>query len=398
MRNQTTRFLGQPHIPALLIILMAACVDRVVFKVGQSDFVSIVAYGSVDDGPGPYQVEISNAFEIDSDARTSSEVSIKEVRIEDNAGNKEKLARVGKGIYATNPISGTIRGCPGRAYKLIIELPSGRIFESKPDTLRTSGTVDSVYFSFFSSVNPQSGKDEYGFDIFFDSSIGDEQNKYFLWKFTGTYQVETHPQFHRVPCDSVAKDCDNAFISCGCREPLPCSGYVKRDTLDFPVSYYPCTCCTCWVNVYNKVPLISDAQFIRNGHFRKILASRIPLTPYNFMFKLRAEIKQLNLSRQSFEFWKGIRDQKLAANSLFQPISGKIPANFIQVAGSPSHIYGIFYAAGASNKHTYIRQSDIPNPNLIPQDAPFKYVNKIDFGSCLDFPHSTNIKPSFWVD
>ena len=110
------------------------------------------------------------------------------------------------------------------------------------------------------------------------------------------------------------------------------------------------------------------------------------------MHKIRVEVKLLSLTNQSFRFWKAVENQRAAIGSLFQPVSGKIPINFIQLSGAKSPVQGLFYAAAVSSKSIYIRRSDIPNESMIPAISGGNI-------SCLElFPNATNIKPSFWED
>jgi hypothetical protein len=150
--------------------------------------------------------------------------------------------------------------------------------------------------------------------------------------------------------------------------------------------------------VYNDKPIVNSLEKIQNGKFLNVHATYVALTPYNFMYKFRAEIQQVNISRRAFLFWKGIEDQQNGVNSIFQPVTGKLPENFEVIGENPGPVYGLFYASGVKSKSTYIQRRDIPNENVIPQDVPYKYVNKVDFGSCLDFPYSTTIKPAYWKD
>jgi hypothetical protein len=150
--------------------------------------------------------------------------------------------------------------------------------------------------------------------------------------------------------------------------------------------------------VYNDKPIVNSLEKIQNGKFLNVHATYVALTPYNFMYKFRAEIQQVNISRRAFLFWKGIEDQQNGVNSIFQPVTGKLPENFEVIGENPGPVYGLFYASGVTSKSTYIQRRDIPNENVIPQDVPYKYVNKVDVGSCLDFPYSTTIKPAYWKD
>jgi hypothetical protein len=82
---------------------------------------------------------------------------------------------------------------------------------------------------------------------------------------------------------------------------------------------------------------------------------------------------------------------------LFQPITGQVPTNFIQIAGTTAPVNGIFYAAGVATKGIYITRDDVPNQNLIPE-VNFN-IRGNGWFSCLElFPDATTTKPAFWVD
>lgn len=382
----------------LLVFLLYACVDRVIFDVGDPGLLGIAIDGQITNEPGPYYVRIASAFDTESANPIRKKIPVQGVKLFDNEGNTETLHPFfGTDTWHTSPYG--MQGVPGRAYRIEVELENGTIIRSKPDTLFVGGTVDSVFFKFRQGQDRFTLKSTYGFDIYFNSTTAFSRSQYFLWNFTGTFKVTTHPQYFRTACPQIAPDCDNPNIPCGCPFPLPCSGYVL-DRLTQAISYTgrPCTCCDCWVDVYNDKPIVNSLEKIQNGKFLNVHATYVALTPYNFMYKFRAEIQQVNISRRAFLFWKGIDDQQNGVNSIFQPVTGKLPENFEVIGENPGPVYGLFYASGVKSKSTYIQRRDIPNENVIPQDVPYKYVNKVDFGSCLDFPYSTTIKPAYWKD
>jgi len=116
---------------------------------------------------------------------------------------------------------------------------------------------------------------------------------------------------------------------------------IPQYPLDFK-RIAPCTCCTCWYKIFNNSPILSDEIFNSSGNYKAVAVYTIPLNEWIFMFKIHAEVTQTALTNNSFRFFKSIRDQKIALGSLFQPITGKIPGNFIQVEGAPASINGIF--------------------------------------------------------
>jgi len=382
-------------VKILILFTMIACVDRININIDPNTPFALVISGYITDQPGPYTILVQRGYDIES-LGNRTPISIQSVVMSDDHGVSEELSEIRNGVYSTD--SAGIRGIVGRAYKLRVELKTGRVYESVPDTLKAGGNVDSVYVHYTTDKDFSGGPDRYALDVLFNSSTESiESDYYYLWRFVGTYQVKTQPQFHRVQCAGVADDCPTP-VNCGCPSPLPCSGYVFGKTIYDLVYVKPSTCSICWVNIFNSTPLVSDDKIADHGQFNAVNAAHIIVTQYMVMFKMHLEIQQMRVSRNAFLFWKAIKDQKLAIGSLFQPVTGKIPTNFVQVAGPSGMVEGTFFAAGINSKAIYVRPLDIPFLVLIPQDVSYPYPNKISQGSCLDFPYSTTKKPLFWKD
>jgi len=147
--------------------------------------------------------------------------------------------------------------------------------------------------------------------------------------------------------------------------------------------------------LFNPTPILSDDQVATGGHVTHVKARTIPLNPWTLGNKIRLEVSQMSLTPRTFRFWKAIRDQKKATGNLFQPVSGKIPSNFIQVSGNAIPIEGLFFATSMSQKVKYLDRFQLP-PNLtsaVTMDEPM-FTNDCR----LLFPNSTNNKPGFWQD
>jgi hypothetical protein len=357
-----------------LLILAASCVDRVNFDPPLPGAFAVVIDGFITDQPGPYEVKISKAFDIQSKASIKQMVNVNSVVLSDDQGNTETLVRVDDGVYRTQ--AGGMQGVVGRSYSLKVHLLDGRVYESDPDMLYPSGSVDSIYHEFISWVDDQ-GAASYGFDLFSNSSAGTLDNAQFLWRMVGTYQVDTNPEAHKVSCGEAK-----------CPDPLPCSSYrLNNGQLEY---YQPCACCTCWVTFYNDVPLVSDDLLSLNGKFKKVRMGNIPVTQWTFLYKVHVEVEQYSLSPKAFNFWRAIKAQKLAIGSLFQPLTGKIDGNFRQLSGPEGPVEGLFYASSVVKRSIFIKRSDIPSEGLIPvQTLPYE-------DSCLGFSNSTNLQPDFW--
>lgn len=331
----------------VLVLLGTACIDRINLDIPREAAYPVVIDGFISDLSGPYQITVTRAYDIESKSSPRTRIAVKHLILSDDTGTEEELFQVSQGIYQT---AGLIQGEVGRVYKLYIQLLDGREYESTSDTLHPTGNVDSVYFKFRADPTVHYTTD-YGFDVFFNASAGARQNYQFLWKFVGTYKVNIG-------------------------------------------------CCTCWSYLYNPIPIVSDGQLVQSGQFLSVKAAYVPVTGWTFMHKVHAEVNQMSLSRNAFEFWRAVKAQQEAIGSLFQPMTGKIPNNFHQLSGAPGDMFGLFFATSISSNAVYIRRGDVPNQNFIPnlQLAP-PGGNYQGPAACIEqFPGSTDVKPPYWID
>ena len=339
-----------PQCVGVVLVLLStacidACVDRLHLDIGDQAPYPVVIDGFISDQAPPYEITVTKAYDIQSKESPRERISVKQLILFDNLGASEEFTEVSHGVYQT---SGVIKGRVGSVYKLYIRLLDGREYESIPDTLHPPGRVDKVYFQ-FREDRTQHNTTNYGFDVFFDASPDNINDYRLLWKFVGTYKISIE-------------------------------------------------CCTCWPYLYNPIPIVSDGQLIQSGKFVRIKAAYVPITGWTFMNKVHAAVNQMSLSRNAFEFWKAVKSQQEAVGSLFQPMTGKIPSNFNQLSGESGEIYGIFYSTSVTSNSVYITRRDVPDQRFIPDVQPVTdHPDPPD--KCIDqFPGSSSVMPSYWVE
>ena len=103
----------------LAVVLIFGCIDRINFDIGVPPS-NIVIDGFVSDQPGPYTINVSKAFDIESKSSIRAAISVKELAILDDVGNREVLIEISKGNYQTS-VNG-MRGKVGSSYRLRVEL------------------------------------------------------------------------------------------------------------------------------------------------------------------------------------------------------------------------------------------------------------------------------------
>lgn len=352
-----------------IVMLLSACVDRIDIITPTTEL-PVVVEGLITDEPGPYTVQLTRASALEGFLKFRKFVSAKSVTIFDNVGNSELLTEVEAGIYQTK--ANGLRGVVGREYYVKIELRDGKTYESIPDKMNPVGKVDKVYYE-FEAFQPLAAQTQYGFRIYADAQGGPKGDNLFRWKFEGIFEIDTYPELHTVGLDGN-----------------PCSPAPRQciDAIDGS-----CTCCRCWVHVPEKLPRVSDNQFVSNGIFKKIEVGYVPLEYFPFLIKYRLEVKQMSLSRTAFEYWKTVQSQKEGTSSLFQPPTGKTRSNLFEKNGN-SEVQGIFYASAVQKKQIYITNSDLP---IDIEVAKWNCeVGRIAEDCTLAYPRSTGEKPIDW--
>lgn len=396
-------------ISLLVIVIMTSCVDRLIFDIDNADQIPIVVSGHISNEPGPYTVTISRGFDTESRFVLKVPLSARQVTIRDDMGVDEVLKEIEPGKYQTNPNG--IQGRVGGVYKIRIEFDDGLVYESIADTLLAPGVVDSLYHKFHESgsyvtpndipldVNMLSGKTPYGFDVHLNSRGNNLKGTSYKWDLRGTFESDTQPWEDGEACYPIPAEripCNFLPPCTGLRNPnYTNEGYIDPLTLYRRV--FPCTCCKCWYDFYSNLPILGGQSSTQDVAFNNLFIYRVPLVDWVFMYKVRVEVVQSSITKNTYEYFHRIRQQRDAVNSLFQPVSGKIDGQFSQVEGSSTSLRGIFYAAGIDRRHIYISRDDVRRGVPVPE-VDFS-IPKIGSKDCRKlFPNSTNAKPDFWID
>lgn len=363
----------------IIFLLISACVERIYFDAPSPSSQTVIE-GMISDGPGPYIVKVSNALSLDTSSLARSPVENAKIRLYDDEGNFEELTEIHPGEYATG---GVIQGRVGHAYHIVVETPDGNIFESIPDNLYGTGSIEEIRYEYEARTEQK----PYGevpanvFNVYVDANAG-EEGSYVRWRFNGTYKVITYPQFHVTHTPPYTP-----YMT-----PSPCSGYIVDEgpfgSGGILVQVGECTCCTCWAKQYETQPHLSSVDLISGNQFKNVKIAEIPITSATFHEKYLVEVEQMSLSKTSFEFFKLIADQKEQASSIFQPPSAVIRGNF-KAVNSNASVVGIFWATSISRRSTYITRDDVPY-----------LLTPIDFIAqpCMVYPYASPVKPENWDD
>jgi len=378
------------------LLLFDSCIDRIDIFTAPVSPTNFIVDGLITNAPGPYTVKLTYPIGLDESREVPKPLQAKTVTLFDNLGNSELLHESKTGVYKTD--ANGMRGVIGRAYHIRIETLDGRIYESIPEKITPVGEIDSLYYE-FEKIITWEGVEQQGYRIYVDADAPVSDSTFIRWRFTGTYVVETKPQHHLGNSGICSPD------------PLPCSGWayvdgeLKEGYAFNPLTYryefvlgLACTCCRCWVSPREDRPVVESTKTHANGRFNRLEVGYVPVDFYTFYEKYQVKVTQMSLSRTAYDFWLGIRQQREAISSLFNPVTGAIPGNFTE-GGEASSLQGIFHASAVDTRILYLTQNtheihiDVPHDRCIPSRK-----GPIGESCLLAFPGSitTTEQPEDW--
>jgi hypothetical protein len=218
-----------------------------------------------------------------------------------------------------------------------------------------------------------------GFYIYLNSTVLPEQGGRVLWRWTGTYEVFTFPELHTT---AVATPDKIVYYP----SPIPCSGWIYDGAHINLIAV--CTCCSCWVNEYNQVPIISNSKFINNGTINGLHVAFIEANIRTFYKKYYLEVEQLSVSKEIYDFWNKVKVQKQNSSTLFQVPPPKTSGNVEPDVSGKLSVIGYFSASSIKKKSIFIDQKDIPY-KVLPIDTLTMDCRKA-------FKNASTTKPLFW--
>lgn len=291
------------------------------------------------------------------DKENPTVVTNAKVKIVDNLKNEYELPHSRQGIYLTPENQRVIIG---RSYKVIIELPDGRKYESIPELVRLAPPIDSVKYQFIEVADFKGYKKPY-FEVMGEIQDDVKSKDYYRWDWTN-YQYLSY--------------CENDY-----------------DGRSRTLARIPC-CGDCWnpKKIYGEINFSDD--FLFNG--KKISQPLLSL-PYDSRRPFYMDIRLYAVSKEYSQFWKTVKAQINNIGGIFDNPPATIQGNVRNINNPEEQVLGYFGAGAFSEKQIYILRSKAPYPPIIPKLSGSVILVK-ECTPCKEGDFRTNVKPKGWND
>ena len=343
--------------PAWVLILLAfitfACIDEIDLNI-DTDQRKLAVDGFIADSLDNYSISLSYSSVIgEGTDNIQHPVSGAKIKVLDELGTAYVFQETEEGIY-THLMEAEI----GKEYYLDIQTPDGRHIQSKPQSIRSSPTIDTSKLQietrdYLNSAGNFVSEQEAIVRI--DTRIEEgEKRPYLRWQVEGEYEF---------------------------RENYPMA-------LNKRICYIPDRLGLNQLNVFNTADLAGNELFDQE-------VIRTALN-YRFAAQYCFHIYQFSISEDEFTYWNNIRDMINREGSLFDPPPGTVRGNLVNVDDPGDLILGYFSVAGVSYRRFFVNEDEI-GFYVEPRCSSSRFRPQYpDCRDCRTLINSTTVRPEYW--
>jgi hypothetical protein len=376
----------------LIFLVLIACEERYNPQLDSRYENILVVDGMITSAPGPYTVMLSSAVPVND--YTTIPLSGYQVIVSDDVGTTETFNEGEPGVYTT--AANGIQGVPGRSYRLTIQSPNGKTYQSDFEKLNQPAGIDSVYPKLEYKSDPYLIYDIAGYQFYIDTEPTQTDSVYYFWSLTSTYQYQA---------DFIIR-----WIYDGTLKP-----FTDFDSLR-----------TCWNTVKVKDIFIFSTAGISGSNLEEFPLNYVSTETRELSIRYSLLIEQMIITEAAYNFWHSIYELNSDAGNLYTKQPYQIRGNLYNPDNPDELVLGYFMAAGSTSKRIFVNRPDPPVKMRYPictlseadylnfgtlwlteeSEWPLYATFDINGGNalpnqeCLDcrLSDGTIEKPEFWVD
>ncbi len=334
----------------LLTFTLLSCLDPYPVSIGQETEKLVVESILTDDNTIPF-VRLSFTTQFGNAEGGATPVRGAYIEVKDNSGKTMLYRGVANVPGSYEPADKSFRGVGGKSYTLTIKLTNGATYVSVAEPMSKPAEVKNMYAEFRQPSGDGKVLDT-GYQVYIDVQDPKNVENYYRWTAWGIH---------------------------------------KQKTTGVPIGFGGGRCCDkCWVRLDNSgVMIMSDAGIDGN----LLLKRPIYFSPFFYYGQHYIEVKQFNISRGAYQFWKRYQEQTGRTGTIFDPLPAPITGNIVNTANANDIALGYFEVASITTKRIVIPDTLFGKVRYNPDPA------QIIEGDCVRaFPFSVydNYPPPGW--
>lgn len=307
-----------------IVIIMQGCIYEYFPKAGKYENF-LVVYGLITTDKGPHEITIYKTRKIFEDSYDSVGHAI--VSLSDDAGTVIPLTEASNGRYLTPD---TFAGQIGTKYKLNIDLPDGKKYESDYVEMLDVPDISDLRAEHILKPGTSTTEEDEGYQFYISTAPGSGEQKYFKWEVDEDWEYDM-PFIYDFYWDG------HNLIDIS----IPYQCYSKRHLRDFFIS----TTDNTQINSITNYPLHFISKY------------------YKLKYGYGIRVRQFAISEFSYNFWENVieNNNPNAINSKQQyPLAGNIRC--MTFPDEPA--YGILEASAVKTRNLQVMPLFVPSQAL----------------------------------
>ncbi len=249
------------------------------------------------------------------------------------------------------PINKDFIGEVGQTYTLFVELPDGNTYSSTPQLLTPAPEIVNAYGEYERArVINELGNEapNHVWHLYVETSVPTDQDQYLTWRYKGIYEVETFPEDF---CGQPQNDCNPGIAH--------------------PREVPPGCCKYCYVSEFGTGFPTAASRESPSARIARQIAT-IPIDGNKVYNHYQANIFQLSVSKEVFQYLESVNQQITGQGTIFDPTPTTTRGNIFNIDDPEEKVLGMFYVAGVSKAAVNLNRSGIRTtftPSYFPNDC-----------------------------
>jgi hypothetical protein len=364
------------------LLSLLSCIDTYDVDFDKQNNVLVVEGFLTDDYQNPDTIKIQYSRYVNRSTFITPIVSVKASIMAVGSGKETNLVEQKLGGFLP-PIDFIIN--PSEKYTLRFALPDGQQFESSPEQIYTTPPILKVYDKF----NAQSRLSDDGKrflasnDVFLDFKDTPKQKDYYLWRYTHYERIG-----HCVTC--FASQYDLKTLGCN----------IKLASFN-RTPYYDYQCAgECYAIIKsNKINVMSDV--VSDGDV--VTGRLVAKIPYHYTYGCLVEIQQMNISPQSYTFYRNLELQSQSTGGLADTPAAAIVGNINNLTNPANKVIGYFGVVSIQKKRYWVDRKEangtfdyIMGHAIVEESADPRDLSRPPMIKCIKSATRTPFKPADW--
>ncbi len=308
----------------LTVLLFFGCVER--YYASEDDVITgtLVVSAHLTDKPGEQVISISRSEKL----RFPSYVPETGcwVVVEDQVGNSMEFKETVPGDYSVDiPALFLV---PGSLYRLLLMTSDGNRYESEYSRLRSSTSINSVYYELESIPTYDPLVTVHGIRFYMDFDVDPDSSEYMRWELLETYE------FHNPPYEDYIYGFDRQLK-------LAPDSLVHKQ---------------CWITAYVNAIFTLDAGKLTTPQFNYMPLHHISNETQRLSHGYSLLVRQFSMDEPAFRYWDELKKNTQENSGLYSRQPSITPSNICNCDDPEEKILGFFSISGVSEKRLFVKE------------------------------------------